>query len=226
MINKKFERLTILSEDTERSNGNHKYYICKCDCGNIKSVRSDLLRSGRTKSCGCLNREMSSERFSKMPKDLSGQTINNLDVIKKDHSDKGVYYQCRCRLCGNTVILKANLIKKYNSCGCLSTSALTSSREQFARDRKRLMTNTGLVNKKDANSNSKTGVRGVYYRNGKYEAVIYFRKQRKYLGRYDTLAEASEVRRKAENIREDDLIDLLKFDEELNQCLMEKGLSE
>ena len=28
-------------------------YLCKCDCGNTKIVRSLALRSGSTKSCGC-----------------------------------------------------------------------------------------------------------------------------------------------------------------------------
>lgn len=31
--------------------------MCRCDCGTVKSVRRDHLRSGTTKSCGCLSRE-------------------------------------------------------------------------------------------------------------------------------------------------------------------------
>lgn len=31
---------------------------CKCDCGNEKIVASDLLSSGKTKSCGCLKYEV------------------------------------------------------------------------------------------------------------------------------------------------------------------------
>lgn len=29
------------------------YYICKCECGNIKSVRGSHFRNGTIKSCGC-----------------------------------------------------------------------------------------------------------------------------------------------------------------------------
>lgn len=31
----------------------HKAYLCKCDCGNEKIMKSSDLRSGRVRSCGC-----------------------------------------------------------------------------------------------------------------------------------------------------------------------------
>lgn len=33
-------------------------WACKCDCGNTMETRSRSLRSGETKSCGCLHREI------------------------------------------------------------------------------------------------------------------------------------------------------------------------
>lgn len=33
------------------------YWECKCSCGNSKVVYGDHLRSGHTKSCGCLHKE-------------------------------------------------------------------------------------------------------------------------------------------------------------------------
>lgn len=32
-------------------------YVCECECGEVAFVRSDSLKSGYTKSCGCLARE-------------------------------------------------------------------------------------------------------------------------------------------------------------------------
>src|SRR5437870_7064972 len=34
------------------------YWLCRCDCGTIKSVRVTELRNGTSQSCGCLRREL------------------------------------------------------------------------------------------------------------------------------------------------------------------------
>ena len=52
-------RLTIL--DVVRA-GKKTFCKCKCECGTIKSIRADHISSGRSKSCGCLAAELSSER--------------------------------------------------------------------------------------------------------------------------------------------------------------------
>jgi len=36
---------------------------CKCDCNTIKLVKSNKLRGGKTKSCGCLRRETSKKNI-------------------------------------------------------------------------------------------------------------------------------------------------------------------
>ena len=66
MNGKKFGRLTIIEE--KRNEKNHIYYICKCDCGNIKSVNKSNLISGRTKSCGCYQKEKLREIYTKRNK--------------------------------------------------------------------------------------------------------------------------------------------------------------
>lgn len=39
-------------------------FECKCDCGNIVKVKLTKLRSGSTRSCGCLQREIASENLT------------------------------------------------------------------------------------------------------------------------------------------------------------------
>jgi hypothetical protein len=58
--NKKFNRLLVLKRDwekTSKENGWKVYWVCKCDCGNIVSVRGESLKTNTTKSCGCLQKE-------------------------------------------------------------------------------------------------------------------------------------------------------------------------
>lgn len=52
----KYGRLTIISKDPERKG----YVICKCDCGNTKSIRKNSLTRKKqpTQSCGCIHNEL------------------------------------------------------------------------------------------------------------------------------------------------------------------------
>jgi len=63
-----FERLTVLEKDPLRDSNGSSKWICKCECGTIKSVLHGNLRSGHTKSCGCIHKESStSHGLSKHP---------------------------------------------------------------------------------------------------------------------------------------------------------------
>ncbi len=52
----KFGRLLVLHEDESKAY-KEPHWVCKCDCGNTKSLPSFRIRKGITKSCGCLASE-------------------------------------------------------------------------------------------------------------------------------------------------------------------------
>lgn len=52
-INERFGKLVVLSSTDKRRHRNI-FYSCKCDCGINVDVVGTSLRSGQTKSCGCL----------------------------------------------------------------------------------------------------------------------------------------------------------------------------
>ena len=56
LTGQKFGRLTAL-ESTNKKSGTSFIWKCVCDCGQIVYVRLDHLKSGDTKSCGCLQKE-------------------------------------------------------------------------------------------------------------------------------------------------------------------------
>ena len=51
----KYNRLTAIRFDHKR--GNQQYWLFKCDCGNEKMLDVSDVKSGNTKSCGCLQKE-------------------------------------------------------------------------------------------------------------------------------------------------------------------------
>lgn len=50
-----FTRLKVVRRAANR--GHHLYWLCVCDCGRAREVKGDHLKSGATRSCGCLNAE-------------------------------------------------------------------------------------------------------------------------------------------------------------------------
>jgi len=64
LTGQRFGRLEVLYRD--RVDGKPRW-ICECVCGVIKSIRATSLRSGETSSCGCLQRERSSEARKNNP---------------------------------------------------------------------------------------------------------------------------------------------------------------
>lgn len=60
---KKFGRLTVIS--FSHISKSHAYWNCICDCGNRRVVCGSAMMTGKTKSCGCIGREMSRKRMTK-----------------------------------------------------------------------------------------------------------------------------------------------------------------
>jgi hypothetical protein len=57
-----YGRLTVIGLHEQRTKSGQAQWICACTCGNTYIVEGRSLRSGRTKSCGCLNNEKRAER--------------------------------------------------------------------------------------------------------------------------------------------------------------------
>ncbi len=55
LINQRFGRLVVKSFN-HRSKY-HSHWLCICDCKNIKVIRGNDLKTGRTVSCGCFGKE-------------------------------------------------------------------------------------------------------------------------------------------------------------------------
>ena len=66
MVGSKFTRITVLKyEPVVSVNNRRDSYTCCCDCDHTVKliIRGEYMRSGHKKSCGCLSRELSSDRL-------------------------------------------------------------------------------------------------------------------------------------------------------------------
>lgn len=71
LTGKRFGKLTVVSfyEKRKSKSGSTKYmWRCKCDCGNYVIANADNLKSGHTKSCKCLRKEISTKRILQQSK--------------------------------------------------------------------------------------------------------------------------------------------------------------
>lgn len=137
-----YGRLTVLRrvEDHVFPNGSKQIrWECECECGTIKAVMSGSLRSGNTRSCGCLDREVASARLFD---DITGKRFGRLTVLEfvgRRATNRCSRWLCRC-LCGTELVVDGNHLRSGHtaSCGCLSVDVtrLRSTRHGFAVDNK------------------------------------------------------------------------------------------
>lgn len=122
LTGQKFGRLTVIADTGERKN-EKVIWLCQCECGNMCKIISTQLISGKTQSCGCLQKERTSEATRL---DLTGMRFGSLVVIEpapNKESSKETQWRCKCD-CGNEKIVTTHLLQSGHttSCGCLRIS--------------------------------------------------------------------------------------------------------
>ena len=78
-VGDKFDRLTVKSQ-SKNTLSRHRKWLCECECGETKIVREDALITGRTRSCGCLHRELA-KRGVENPSYIHGESNTRLHRI-------------------------------------------------------------------------------------------------------------------------------------------------
>lgn len=105
----RYTRLLVVAEG-RTDDLNKKYWVCQCDCGAEIEVRSDSLTSGKTQSCGCLQKDLLSARrtkhgyteedgFKNYRKDYYLKKKYGISLEQYDAMMEGQNYQCA--ICGD-----------------------------------------------------------------------------------------------------------------------------
>lgn len=129
-----YERLLVIGRGPDYISPKGKitsqwYCICSCEEHNIILARISNLTSNNTKSCGCLNREKSSQRIQKIGKsmasNLTNQRFGKLTALypTEERKNNSVVWICKCD-CGNIIKATSTNLSRgdINSCGCLKES--------------------------------------------------------------------------------------------------------
>lgn len=193
LTGKQFGKLVVLGKSENRKNRSC-LWICQCECGNVCEKPTGELNSGFATSCGCSWRQLAVHE---------GDRFGRLVAVRptERRNAKSVIWECLCD-CGKTAFVRTTSLSSGHttSCGCIKRELddekdfrkiltyIDNTCIEFARD----------ISKPRSTTSTDTGVRGVILKDGKYQAQIFFRKKRYYLGRYSQLEDAVEIRRKAE----------------------------
>lgn len=145
----KFGRLTALyrAKVPETSKAKHEaFWKCQCDCGNMTTVIASALKNGTSQSCGCLQKELLSQRTIK-PITI-GTRFDHLTVLRElpnRNKHKQILYECQCD-CGKFRTVPGNELRRGNakSCGCVNGQ----SEEELQEDEVLLKWATDLRGKK------------------------------------------------------------------------------
>lgn len=103
LTNKKFNMLLVLEKSEshiEPSGRKRTMWKCRCDCGNIKVIPANCLKSGTIKSCGCLKTKRnknyftthngSKERLYQVWCDIKKRCYNSNFKQFKDYGGRGI----------------------------------------------------------------------------------------------------------------------------------------
>ncbi|HDR8199935.1 TPA: AP2 domain-containing protein [Bacillus cereus] len=203
----KFGRLVVI--DFSHRDERNYYWNCKCDCGNERKVRAQMLNSGRTQSCGCLRTERRIEKITKHNNSKKG-----------DKTPEYIAWSEIKRRCYNQNFKQ---FPDYGGRGVIVCDRWKDSFENFLKDMGEKPTPDHSIDRIDVNGNyeptncrwadrisqqrnrrvrkeSLTGHKGVNLikRSGKYNVRISVNKELIIIGNFDTLEEAIEARKKAE----------------------------
>lgn len=133
LTGKRFGKLTVIkrAEDCVTKSGKKLVaWVCKCDCGKKCVIKSTNLKSGNTKSCGCIAdkiRRTKRDTPNRNAEDFIGKRFGVLTIEKeiKPYRDpkgnKRRRFRCKC-YCGKYKDVRIDELTNgfVVSCGCLS----------------------------------------------------------------------------------------------------------
>jgi len=201
ILGKRFSRLTVIARAGSDNGGSAKW-LCKCVCGMKRIIYSHSLVSGKTKSCGCLSKEVTgamnrSHEMYGTPVWRSWQSMksrcNNKKLKSyKDYGGRGITFCTRWDKFENFIAdmgprpsLNYSIDRIDNDGNYEPSNCRWATRQQQTRNKR-------------IGKNNKSGIIGVYRAAKSWRAVIKFSGNRLSLYQGPDFFEACCARKNAE----------------------------
>lgn len=123
LVGKKFGEWEVLEKAQKpiSATSTAAFWKCRCSCGTERILDGGVLRQGKSKSCGCLSKQIQQQKLSE---DLTRKRFGSLVVIERAEKPQGLksngaYWLCQCD-CGNKKVIMGKSLRngKTVSCGC------------------------------------------------------------------------------------------------------------
>lgn len=235
LTGQKFGRWNVIKASDKRNKNGNVMWKCECDCsrGVTHLVSGAALKNGKSKSCGCLHKEISAKTMSETMKKYN--QYNNLnDDYGIGYTSKGdeFYFDTEdydkikdyCWHINNNGYVCTNMYDEDGKhkillmhrliMNCVDDKISVDHKNHRTNDNRknnlRITTQSQNLMNQSLNQNNTSGVTGVYFDNhsNKWAAEIKVNRKKKSLGHFINFDEAVRARKKAE----DELFGEFSFD--------------
>ena len=212
LTGQKFGKLTVIKRVEDDSEA-HIKWLCECECGNFITTRGTSLRSGITKSCGCLVgdkiRELNKLKKKYNKYDLSGDygigyASNTNEPFYFDLEDydkiKNYYWYSNhdgymCSSENKKEIIMHRLIIDENNPE-IQVDHFNRNKKDNRKENLKSVTPQHNNWNRGINQNNKSGVTGVRWNKEAQKWIAYI--MRKHLGTFNSFEDAVKARKRAE----------------------------
>ena len=93
LTGQRFGKLVVIErvEDYVSPSGYHQTsWLCKCDCGCVKTVTANSLKKQNTRSCGCLGKKNYIQKNNKQDKNVD-KVVDNMNHVANNKADNKTF---------------------------------------------------------------------------------------------------------------------------------------